>query len=308
MNNSTIRMCTLASCGGLLTLTAWNHHKPHAPKVDSSSTANKGLAQVKPKAKAAKVSSGSTTKPELRLPLNLGNPGKAMNSTSPTDEQVTARLQQLRQEREVLMRSRSVTIPSAPPKIQTLAVARLPESLGRIDRSVVIPAIPSVQPLRGGTAAPQSVPPRLSAPIAQIPNPASRQKLSSSQPLALSSAVGRSRAATPTSAAEAYLQQHQSYGLGQGGMSSLTPLSQLSNGPDGFHTRELNSQAAVSDSRPLSQVRGPRETMISLTRLEVPANGSRPELSKQTPSFSPTGSFTPGIPNGTRGNGDLSKS
>lgn len=332
MNNSTIRVCTLASCGGLLTLTAWNHHKPQAPEVDSSSTADKGHAQVKPKAKVATVASGSATKPELRLPLSLGQSGEstALNITSPTAEQVTARLKQLRQEREVLMRSRSVTIPSPPTRIEALTVARLPESLGRIDRSVVRPAVvPSVGPLYGGAAATPSVPSRSSAPVASIPTPASPPKLSSIQPVAAVStptvsSTGAAQVApiqTPTSVVEASL-QHQSYGLRQGGLPSLTPPTKLPNGPDGFHARELNSQAAVPDSRLLSQVRGPGETMITLTGLEVstpapgmktqpflvPANGSRPELSEQTPGFSPTGSSTPGIPNGTRVNGDATRS
>ncbi|MFM7470103.1 MAG: hypothetical protein ACKO5P_01125 [Nodosilinea sp.] len=295
MNNSTIRICTLASCGGLLTLTAWNHYKPQAPEVDSSASADQGASQVKPNAKVARVSSGSATTPELRFPLRLGKQVNFISSqnTSSTDALVKARLKQLRQERETMMQSRSVVVPNPPTKIQSLTIARLPQSLNRVDRAVVTPVVPAVSALHGRTAVTRTA--AGPAPAALKPAPATPQPLSSDLPLAAASVPAVIPTVLPP---QVPASQHQSYSLGQGTASPLTPLARPSNGSDSFHTQELNSQAAAG-SKLLSQVRNPGENMTTLTGAEVSTQGVKnqvlplstggtgPELSGQTPGFSP---------------------
>ncbi|MBU6230786.1 MAG: hypothetical protein KGQ93_14020 [Cyanobacteria bacterium REEB459] len=303
MNNSTIRICTLASCGGLLTLTAWNHHKPQSLEVASSSTTDTGTSTIKPDAKVARVSSGSATRPELRLPLGLSQPVKAVSAEkSPsTSALVAVRLKQLRQERETLMQSRSVVVPAPPTRIQSLTVARLPQSLGRVDRSIEMPAVPAVGALRPRAAAPRVVAPKPALTSPQKPAP-------NQVPAAISISATPAEVLPPQAATSPASPQHQSYGLSQGTAPALTPSVQLPTGPDGFHSQELNSQARISGTKLISQVGASGDNMNSLISSEFLAptqtgktkilplavGGEGPALSGQTPGFSPaTGILSP---------------
>jgi hypothetical protein len=179
MNNSSMRFYTLASCGGLLALTACGSQEATTPPVEPTESAKTPPPKVNLRSQSVLPLPRSASGPELSPGALAKARAIALSGgTSPfSDEEIQNRLQQARLKREQLAKSRSSQLQGQWSSVASPRITMVPQRPVNLNPSLPKPFIPAAPPLptlQGETRvttnspAPAQIPTRTLSPVAPV--------------------------------------------------------------------------------------------------------------------------------------------
>lgn len=202
MNNSSMRFYTLASCGGLLALTACGSQEATPPPQEPIQSAKTPPPEVNLRSQSVLPLPRSAIRPELSPGALAKSRAIALSGgTSPfSDQEIQNRLQQARLKREQLAKPRSAQLQGQRSSEASPTITMVPQRSINLNPSLPKPFIPAPPPLptlqgetQPTTASPSPAPPstRPLRPVAEV----------SSDPVEPTSLTGTSPAAPLTASA-----------------------------------------------------------------------------------------------------------
>ena len=158
MNNSSMRFYTLASCSGLLALTACGSQEATTPPTQPTQSANTPPPKINLRSQSVIPLPRSATGPELSPTALVRSRAIALSGGgSPfSDQEIQARLQQARLKREQLAKTRLAQLQAQRSPVVTSTVTSLPRQPINLNPNLPKPLIPAPPP--ASTLADQPIP------------------------------------------------------------------------------------------------------------------------------------------------------
>lgn len=148
MNNSNMRLCTLASCGGLLALTACGGQEATTPLVEPTQSANTPPPKINLRSQSMIPLPRVASRPELSPTALVRSRAIALSGGgSPfSDQEIQARLQQARLKREQLAKTRLAQLQAQRSPFVSSTVTTLPQQPVNLNPNLPKPLIPTPPP------------------------------------------------------------------------------------------------------------------------------------------------------------------
>jgi hypothetical protein len=148
MNNSSTRFYTLASCGGLLALTACGSQEATTPPAEPTQSANTPPPKINLRSQSVIPLPRVASRPELSPTALVRSRAIALSGgESPfSDQEIQARLQQARLKREQLAKARLAQLQAQRSPVVTSTVTSLPQRPINLTPSLPKPLIPTPPP------------------------------------------------------------------------------------------------------------------------------------------------------------------
>ncbi len=145
MNNSNMRLYTLASCGGLLALTACSGQEATTPPVGPTPSANTPPPKINLRSQSVIPLPRSASKPELSPTALVRSKVIALSGGgSPfSDQEIQARLQQARLKREQLAKTRLTQLQAQRSPVASSIITIAPQRPINLSPSLPKPLIPT---------------------------------------------------------------------------------------------------------------------------------------------------------------------
>lgn len=149
MNNSSMRFYTLASCGGLLALTACGSQEATTPRQEPIQSAKTPPPEVNLRSQSVLPLPRSAIRPELSPGALAKSRAIALSGgTSPfSDQEIQNRLQQARLKREQLAKPRSAQLQGQRSSEASPTITMVPQRSINLNPSLPKPFIPAPPPL-----------------------------------------------------------------------------------------------------------------------------------------------------------------